>query len=38
MQSIIKFSIAGICLILVFVTNKFAKDPVMEKPIFNKWS
>jgi len=36
MQSIIQFSIAGICLILAFATNKFAKDPVMEKPVFNK--
>ena len=32
----IPFIIAGICLILAFITDRFAKDPVVEKPVFNK--
>lgn len=36
MEYIDKFIMGGICLVLAIITDKFAKDPVVEKPVFNR--
>lgn len=36
METIIQFSIAGIALILAIITDRFFKDPIVEKPVFNR--
>lgn len=36
MNSIIQFGIAGIALVLALITDKFFKNPYIEKPVFDK--
>jgi membrane protease YdiL (CAAX protease family) len=36
MQSTIQFTIAGVVLLLALITDKFFKNPVVEKPVFSK--
>ncbi|NIO48248.1 MAG: CPBP family intramembrane metalloprotease [Candidatus Aminicenantes bacterium] len=36
MENIIQFSTAGIALILAIITDRFFKDPVVEKPVYNR--